>query len=675
LALLQASAPVLLLAHEPVEPKEPPISITVKGAPREPLTASSTLVLAEEFERVPRRSAEDALSLVPGVTLVQHGSEGKGYQFLVRGFDAAHGADFEVSVDGMPLNEWSNVHAQGYLDLGFVIPELVSSVRVTKGPFTLGQGAFAMAGSASYHLGVAPEDRGLRAAYTMGSTNRQRGLVTYSPHDGDGHEFIASETLHDEGFGSRRGVSKGTVLARSELVHSERYGNLSLLSGGYLARFELPGALRADHLDAGLVQFRDSYTQSSRGASMRALTALAYEKHHGPHSVHGMAYTGLRRLEVYENFTGYLLHPSDGDFRAQHQDTLNFGLALSLTSRLLPVLVANLSLGVTGGALEQQQWHVDAADQPLATERNLSAVQALTHAAAGITFEPVEGVRLDAGVRLDVAHVSVDDELIGGERSAGTLAAVSPRTIVQWQALSGLRLLAAYGRGFRPPEARAFSAFEPAQVGVSEERFEGGEPAMTTSDSFEIGARCRVSQRLLAQASAFATLIARESVYDHVSGVNVELNATRRLGAELALRSPLTHYLTISADATLVDARFRDSGSPVPLAPTLFGSARALLGEGHGPRGGVRLLAVAPRPLPHGAESSTLIQLDLTAGYFWEHWRVELELENLLNQARRDGEYHFASQWQRNTPASSLPSLHYVAGPPFNARLTVSAVF
>jgi iron complex outermembrane recepter protein len=647
----------------------------VKGAPREPLTASSTLVLAEEFERMPRRSAEDALRLVPGVTLVQHGSEGKGYQFLVRGFDAAHGADFEVSVDGMPLNEWSNVHAQGYLDLGFIIPELVSSVRVTKGPFTLGQGAFAMAGSASYHLGVAQEDRGLRAAYTIGSSNRQRGLVTYSPHDGDGHEFIASETLHDEGFGSRRGVSKGAVLARSELLHSERYGKLSLLSGGYLARFELPGALRADDLDAGLVHFRDSYTQSSRGASMRALTALAYEKREGQHGVRGIAYAGLRRLEVYENFTGYLLYPSEGDFRSQHQDTLNFGLGLSLTSRLLPVLVVNLSLGVTGDALEQQQWHVDAVDQPLAAERDLSAFQALTHAAAGITLEPLEAVRLDAGARLDVAHVRVADQLVGGERSSGTLAVVSPRTSLQWQALPGLRLLAAYGRGFRPPEARAFSAFDPAQLGLSEERFEGGEAAMTTSDSFEIGARYLVSQRLSTQLSAFATFIARESVYDHVSGLNVDLNGTRRLGAELALRSPLTHYLTISADATLVDARFRGSGSPVPLAPTLFGSARAVLGKERGARGGVRLSAVAPRPLPHDARSSTLTQLDLTAGYFWEHWRVELELENLLNQARRDGEYHFASHWQRGTPASSLPALHYSAGPPFNARLMVSAVF
>jgi outer membrane receptor protein involved in Fe transport len=637
--------------------------------------ASTTLVTARELASAPRRSAEDALRLVPGVTLIQHGSEGKGYQFLVRGFDAAHGADFEVSVDGMPINEWSNVHAQGYLDMGFVIPELVSSVRVTKGPFTLGQGAFAMAGSAEYHLGVAEEDRGLRAAYTLGSTNRQRGLVTYSPRHGTGHDFIASETLHDDGNGDRRAVSKGSVLARTELTRSERMGSLSLLTGGYLARFELPGALRADDEAAGRVGFRDSYSQASRGLSMRGLTALSYEKQSDGQQLRGVAYAGLRHLEVLENFTGYLFDGQNGDFREQAQNTLNFGLRFRLTSRLLPAVDGHLGAGVTGDVLEQQQWHVTAEAQPLAQERGLTVIQALSHAAAGLTLQPSATLRLDAGVRLDLAHVEARDELDADARGGGTLPAVSPRAVLEWRALEQLRLLAAYGRGFRPPEARAFSGFEPAELGSSEDVFDGGEPAMTTCDAFEVGARYRASGHFSSQLSLFATFIARESVYDHVSGVNVELNGTRRLGAELSLRASLTDFITFNADTTLVDARFVQSENPVPQAPTLFGGARAMLGRDQGPRAGVRFLAVAPRPLPHGARSSTLTQLDATAGYYWETWRLELELENVLDQRVREAEYHFASHWQRSAPTSELPTLHYVAGPPLNARLTLSAVF
>ena len=647
----------------------------MQGAPRDPIAASSTLVTAREFSAMPRRSAEDALRLVPGVTVVQHGSEGKGYQFLVRGFDAQHGADFAVSVDGVPLNEWSNVHAQGYLDLGFVIPELISVVQVTKGPFTLKQGGFAMAGSADYHLGVAEEDRGLRTAYTLGSTNRHRGLVTYSPREGDGHDFVASETLHDDGFGSRRGVSKGTLLARRELVHSERLGDLSLLIGGYLARFELPGALRADDFDANRVDFRDSYTQTSRGASLRALLALVYEKRNDGQLLRGGAYAGLRRLEVFENFTGYLYDRARGDFRLQQQDALSFGASFAFSSRLLRSLDGHVGLGITGDTLDQQQWHTDIHEQPLTHERGLSALQTLTHALGGVTLRPHAKLRFDAGARLDVAHVRTTDQLAGAARDTATLPVVSPRAAFEWRTLPQLRLLAAYGRGFRPPEARAFSRFEPPELGLTEEVFDGGEPAMTTTDSFEVGARYGAGRGLVAQLSLFATYIARESVYDHVSGLNVELNGTRRVGTELSLRASPTPLLTLGADITALDARFVASGNPVPLAPALLGSARAQLGDEHGPRAGLRLLAIAPRPLPHGARSSTLTQLDATAGYSWETWRLELELENLLNQKLYEAEYHFASHWQRSAPASGIPALHYVAGPPLSARLTLTAVF
>jgi iron complex outermembrane recepter protein len=646
----------------------------VQGAPRDPISASSTLVTAREIAAAPHRSAEDALRLVPGVTVVQHGSEGKGYQFLVRGFDAQHGADFAVSADGVPLNEWSNVHAQGYLDLGFVMPELISAVHVTKGPFTLKQGAFAMAGSADYHLGVAERDRGLRAAYTVGSTNRHRGLVTYSPRDGDGHDFIASETLHDDGFGSRRGVSKGTLLARRELMHSASSGDLSVLAGGYLARFELPGALRTDDFEEGRIGFRDSYTKESRGASQRALLALTYEKRHGGQVLRGTAWAGLRRLEVFENFTGYLYDRESGDFRLQRHDTLNFGASFAFSTQLLKAIDGHVGLGITGDALDQQQWHTDIREQPLVQERGLDALQTLTHALGGFTLRPHAKLRLDAGARLDVAHVRTTDELAGDAKGTATLPVVSPRASLEWRTLPQLRLLAAYGRGFRPPEARAFSRFEPAEVGFDQDVFDGGEPAMTTTDSFELGARYGTGSGLQAQLSLFATYIARESVYDHVSGVNVELNGTRRLGTELSLRATPTPLLTLGADVTALDARFVASDNPVPLAPTLFGSARALLGDERGPRAGLRLLAIAPRPLPHGARSSTLTQLDATAGYSWETWRLDLEAENLLNQQLAEAEYHFASHW-RLTPASNVPALHYVAGPPPSARVTLTAVF
>src|SRR5690606_16980789 len=92
------------------EPGRAVPTITVIGRAPRPLPASTTLVTAREIAATPKRSAEDALRLVPGLTLVQHGSEGKGHQFFLRGFDALHGTDLELLVEGIPINEWSNIH-------------------------------------------------------------------------------------------------------------------------------------------------------------------------------------------------------------------------------------------------------------------------------------------------------------------------------------------------------------------------------------------------------------------------------------------------------------------------------------------------------------------------------------------------------------------------------------
>ena len=48
----------------------------------------------------PARSAQDLLRLVPGLFIAQHQGGGKAEQIFLRGFDADHGTDVNISVDG-----------------------------------------------------------------------------------------------------------------------------------------------------------------------------------------------------------------------------------------------------------------------------------------------------------------------------------------------------------------------------------------------------------------------------------------------------------------------------------------------------------------------------------------------------------------------------------------------
>lgn len=650
-------------------------TVVVRGALPQTNTASHAVVTARQIEAVPVGNAEDAMRLVPGVTLVQHGSEGKGHQFFLRGFDAVHGQDLEVTLQGIPLNEWSNIHGQGYLDLGFILPETIAHLDATKGPFSDKQGAFAMAGSVNYELGIPEENRGLRAHYSAGTTHRHRAVLTFSPQGSDGTEFVALEGLHDQGYGQNRSIHRGSFMAQWNLVDSPTDGRLSLLTSAYLAGFELPGSLRNEDVRAGRVEFLDSYDSAGKGLSGRGLLAVTYTRNHGGNDVRLSAYGGYRRLELLENYTGFLLDPTFGDRRQQKQTTFEWGVLGEDTIALHRRAAIHVGASVHGDALTQSQDQLGLKLQPVEAQRSLSSLQVQLSGYGSLRWRPLDPLSITLGGRVDAMQVLALDQLSPQENDLGLLFAASPRLTVEYRVLSPWQLFFAYGRGFRPPEARAFSSYEPAQTGISEELYEGGAAKNTFSDALELGTRLSPSRFVDLLAAGFATFISREAVFDHVSGQNLELNATRRLGLEVDLRVVPLSWLTLAADVTWVEARFVQSKNPVPFAPWLSGAIHALLTHPSGWRAGLRFFGLAPRELPHGAQGAAMAVLDATLGYHWHHFRLDLALENLLSRKIREGEYHYASDWDPDDGISQIPVLHTVAGPPLNARLGLTIVY
>ena len=112
--------------------------------------ASAGSISAMDFELRPRLSSQDLLKLVPDLFIAQHAGGGKAEQIFLRGFDCDHGTDINIAVDGLPVNMVSHGHGQGYADLHFVMPEIVSGMEVYKGPYFAQFGDFATAGTVKF---------------------------------------------------------------------------------------------------------------------------------------------------------------------------------------------------------------------------------------------------------------------------------------------------------------------------------------------------------------------------------------------------------------------------------------------------------------------------------------------------------------------------------------------
>src|SRR4029434_10703246 len=108
--------------------------------------ASEGAVTAAQLDARPVMRAGYVRETVPDMIISQHSGEGKANQYYLRGFNLDHGTDFSTTVAGLPVNTPTSAHGHGYSDLNFLIPELVSGVQFSKGPYFADQGDFATAG-------------------------------------------------------------------------------------------------------------------------------------------------------------------------------------------------------------------------------------------------------------------------------------------------------------------------------------------------------------------------------------------------------------------------------------------------------------------------------------------------------------------------------------------------
>jgi iron complex outermembrane receptor protein len=639
--------------------------ITVE-AERPQATATERALDRAALEAFPARSADELLRAMPGLQLSAHGGQGKAFQFLVRGFDAEHGADLAVTVEGVPMNEPSNVHGQGYLDLHFLPAVLIEGLELRKGSYRAEDGDFAITGTAAYALGL---QEGLLVESGSGSDRSARGTAAFRPRGAGSGTFLVGEGEGAMGVGEGRRYSQ----LRGAAGLDRRLGQATLQATGfaYTGDFESPGVLRADDLHAERVGLYGAYPEAGGGRSSRLLGLASLQDSEGEAGFSAVSWAGARRLSLDQNFSGYLRDPLHGDGTRQAQDALDLGARaqgyrllslLGSTSalragadvRLATVSMTEHGITASGAAWEQRLWadarHLDAA---LWSEGRLVLGERLTL---------VPGLRAD---RLQLAvRERLDAELqpIAEPAWAQSAATVlSPSATATAELAEALTVFGAAGRGFRSPSA----------LGIHD----GDVAPVMRSDSAELGLAVDPHEALRLQAAGFGIGVSNELVFDHLQGRFLSAGRTRRLGVEGVVDLRPEPWLHLQLDLTYTDGRFVVDQTPIPYAPRLLGAAAvyllgAPLAQGR-LTGGLRVQTSGPRPLPDGFVSHPAVSGSLTSAWAWRKTRLGLEVDNLLLGDWRDGEWVYPSWFDPDTARSELKVLHVTAGDPFAVRLSV----
>jgi iron complex outermembrane receptor protein len=645
--------------------------IVVRGeAP--PRSAGETRRDGRLLSLTPHHTASDLLSSVPGVFLSQHSGEGKAHQIFFRGFDAAHGQDLELWVAGAPVNEVSNVHGQGYADMHFVMPEVVREVHAQPGPYDPRQGDFAVAGSARLELGYA--EPGVTAKLDLGSHGTRRAFLAYRPPGPSAANFAAAEIQRTDGFGEGRAASRASALGQAEIELGSGY-RVRLMASTFAGRFGSAGVLRLADIERGHVDRFDSYDTDQGGRSERTQLVATLEGSADDSDFGLSSYLVRRSLILRSNYTGYLEDPVFGDSVQQINEATTLGLR-AWSRRGLDWLsdadAIEVGISARSDFIEQSQRRLSSLDDRVTkTELDAEVRAADIGGYLDLELRPLRRLRIRGGVRADGLAFAVLDQGAGagGARSAQGVH-VGGKATVEWLLLRGLSAVGSYGEGFRSPQARSLQ--------------DGERTPFTSVRSQELGLRLRDDRGLTVSAAVYRTTLSDDLVFDESTASNQAAPATLRLGGALDLVAEPAAWFHSVLGLTYTRATFSEAGGPhavgdlLPFVPQLIVRAelgltptlthvgeKALLG-----RFGVAGTFLYRRPIPYGELGSNLMRVDAQAGARFGEFELLVEAFNLLDQQAYDGEFVYASNFERGAIASEVPARHVTASAPRSLLLS-----
>lgn len=645
----------------PVDPDSEEIEVVVRGE-RPPRAASSIVKGRDVLGAAPHGSGSDVLRTVPGVFLSQHGGPGKAHQIFFRGFDAVHGQDLEVWVGGAPVNEISHIHGQGYADLHFLMPEVVQRIEALPGAYDPSQGDFAVAGSMRLTLGYDQPGATLQAGY--GAFDSRRLFLAYHPREAPAETFGAFELFESDGFGVGRPSRRASAIG--QLLHPiEADLMLRVLVSGYAGHFGSAGVLRQEDVTAGRIGHYDSYNPSQGGRSARTQLVAELVHDDGDSELSIGPYLVLRSWDVHYDYTGFLVDEERGDTTHQHNDATTAGMRGRYRQRI-EVFRHDDALEV--GVSARSDWIDQGQHRPFSRDlQDGTEVDARLHTATlggyvDAELHPLRRLLLRGGVRAEAVSLAVEDQTSGARRSAqGSF--IGERVVADVVLLPRLHGIASWGRGFRSPQAR----------GVAD----GAAVPFTTVRSAELGLRWH-HLRQHASLAFYRTDLSQDLVFDETRGRNEPVPATERWGAAVHLETTRAGWFTSALGATLTRAVFREDGGRfragelVPYVPQIVSradlAARPRLGTWHGrlvtAHLGLGIQGLFRRPLPYGELGRDAVITDLRLGLSTERLALQLDVRNALDLDWNDGEFVYASRFDREAPSSSLPARHFSAGEP-----------
>lgn len=637
--------------------------------------ASQGTITPKLIEDRPSLRPGEILEFVPGVIVTQHSGDGKANQYYLRGFNLDHGTDFATFVAGMPANMRSHAHGQGYTDLNFLIPELVSRISYRKGPYFAEDGDFANAGSA--RIDYVSELKQPFASASVGENQFLRLLTAGSISAGPGTLLGALEIGHNngpwtvpEGFGKLNGVLRWSMAAGND--------RLSVTGMAYASKWTSTDQIPLRAVSGGSLGRFDAIDPTDGGKTSRASLSVDWTRAIGSGALQVNAYTIRSRLDLYNNFTYRLDDPVNGD--QFHQSEQRGVTGLSVTRSWAADLgdaemVNKLGLQARYDRVDPLTLELTAQRRTLSTTRRDAVREGSLGLFAENSVQWLPWLRSVAGLRLDRYAFSVNSD---NPANSGKVSAhiTSPKMALILGPWANTEFFLNYGEGFHSNDARGTTTRASPTTGLPVVPV----TPLAKSKGSELGMRTEPFPGLVSSLALWELRLASELVFSGDAGDTQASRASVRHGIEWSNHWALRPWLLLDFDLSASRARFTQddpAGNFIPGSVDRVAALGLSIPNRGGWFGALQWRYFGPRPLIEDnsqRSASTLIAYLRAGRQIDRNVRVSVDVLNLFNRKASDTDYFYTSRLA-GEPGAGVSDFHFHPVEPRMVRTTLLVRF
>lgn len=624
-------------------------------------------------------NSQEVLRIIPGIVIGQHQGGGKAEQIFLRGFDADHGTDFRLDVDGLPINMVSHAHGQGFADSHFIIPETIESVDFKKGPYTAGKGDFSTTGFVDFYTKDYLTNNTIKLEGGMFNTYRALGmfnLLSKKLQQKQQSWYVASEYRYSNAyFDNPQHFKRFNLFTKYTGKISEK-SNLTVSATTFWSKWDASGQIPDRAVDNHIIGFYGAVDPFEGGLTYRtnANAQLVTSLNNGGLIKNQIFYSNSH-FDLHTNFTFFLEDPENGDQIRQKEARNLLGYNGSYTHS---GYIGNTRMTTEAGLqVRLDMTHNSELSHTKNRYTTLNAIKLGNINELSIspyvseTFAFTNRFSINAGLRFDQFYYKYNNKLANDTTlpGAGIYKAnantLSPKLNFYYHVNDKAQFYLTTGRGYHSNDARASVVSKGIDV-------------LPPAYSADLGTVFKPAKNIIVNAALWYIYLQQEFVYSGDGGFVEFSGKTRRVGFDFSGRYQPAKSLYFDVDVNYAHGRAVGEAKGqnyIPLAPVWTSTGGVTLTNKTGFNGSLRYRYVGKRA---GNEDYSLTAAgyfitDAVVNYTKPKYEIGLVINNIFNTKWK--ETQFETETRLKNEPEPVDEICFTPGTPFAAKLSVSMFF